>query len=107
MQKMMIDVIQRAAKAHSGMIEVSLPSDEANAAQKAKNEGYLDVIGNWVYQITMKGKSHALSLSKATCNEYDDQGDWHGMDSPSHLVKTHQIDMSALDVASNMERPRG
>lgn len=56
MKQMIIDVVRRAAKANSGMIEVYVPSTEADAAQKAKDQGYLDVIGNGIFQITAQGR---------------------------------------------------
>jgi len=58
---LVLDVLERAAKCRSGMIEFFVPSIEQDAVQMAQQAGYMNMVGNGVAIITQAGRDFLAS----------------------------------------------
>lgn len=56
---LLVDVVRRAAKCQSGMIEFPVPSAEQEAMKIAESAGYIRVIANGVAMVTQAGRRFA------------------------------------------------
>lgn len=53
---LVLDVVRRAAKCCSGIVEFPVPSAEQEAVELAQHAGYVDVIANGVAMVTEAGR---------------------------------------------------
>lgn len=53
-----LEVVQRAANCHSGMLEYPVPSTDQEAVEKAAQAGLMEVIANGVAQVSLAGREY-------------------------------------------------